>query len=147
MTGNRWTDQEMYQGCRYNMQVGYALDYSDFRWGKIELRALDNFRECLNRYLHKAGINILNLALQQMIGIQIGACEIKPGKQQADSTQKASNIWGMGCLHLHRWKSFKWLFGMMAEKDREGYEELFRPLIQVIPPSAGLGDWRTFPNG
>ncbi|HEB26920.1 MAG TPA: hypothetical protein ENI05_03955 [Porticoccus sp.] len=98
--GHGWSDEELYDGFIYNMQVRYALGYHQLGEGDFELRTLYNFRQRLNRYMQESGINLLDQAFAQVTDEQIAAFKLKTGKQRMDSTQVASNNRKMGHLQL-----------------------------------------------
>ena len=127
--GNGWTDQEMHEAFRFNMQVRYALGYDEFEAGNFELRTLYNFRERLSRYMQETGINLLEKAFEQVTDQQITAYQLKTGKQRMDSTQVASNIREVGRLQLLV-EVLQRVYRMFTGEDQSHYAEAFAPYIQ-----------------
>ncbi|HEX7556698.1 MAG TPA: transposase [Leptolinea sp.] len=127
--GNGWTDQEMHEAFRFNMQVRYALGYDEFEAGNFELRTLYNFRERLSRYMQETGINLLEKAFEQVTDQQITAYQLKTGKQRMDSTQVASNIREVGRLQLLV-EVLQRVYRMFNKEDQGHYAEAFAPYIQ-----------------
>lgn len=127
--GNGWTDQEMHEAFRFNMQVRYALGYDEFEAGNFELRTLYNFRERLSRYMQETGINLLEKAFEQVTDEQISAYQLKTGKQRMDSTQVASNIREVGRLQLLV-EVLQRVYRMFTKEDQGHYAEAFAPYIQ-----------------
>lgn len=126
--GHGWSDEELYDGFIYNMQVRYALGYHQLGEGDFELRTLYNFRQRLSRYMQESGINLLDQAFEQVTDEQIAAFQLKTGKQRMDSTMVASNIREMGRLQLLV-EVLQRVHRMLSESYQERYCEAFAPYL------------------
>jgi len=99
-SGFGWSDEELYDGFLYNLQVRYALGYQELGEGEFDLRTLYYFRQRLSRYAQEQGVNLLEQAFEQVTDEQLSAFTLKTGKQRMDSTMVASNIRQQGRLQL-----------------------------------------------
>jgi len=98
--GHGWSDEEMYDALRFNLQVRYGLGLWDLGVDDFELRTVYNFRKRLTLHMQKTGQNLLDQAFEDVTDAQIAAFGLKTDKQRMDATFVASNIREMSRLHL-----------------------------------------------
>ncbi len=98
--GHGWSDEEMHDALRFNLQVRYGLGLWDLGVDDFELRTMYNFRKRLTLHMQKTGQNLLNQAFEDVTDAQIAAFGLKTDKQRMDSTLVASNIREMSRLQL-----------------------------------------------
>lgn len=128
-SGMGWSDEELYDAFLYNVQVRYALGYSELGEGEFDLRTLYYFRERLNRYMQKKGVNLLAKAFEQVTDEQVAAFKLKTGIQRMDTTQVSSNIHEWGRLQLLV-VVLQRVYRMLSEPDQAGYAERFQPYVK-----------------
>jgi len=124
-SGFGWSDKEMYDHFRYDVQVRLALGYRDLGEGHFELRTMYNFRKRLSQHMQETGENLL----EQVTDEQLAAFQLKTDKLRMDSTMIASDIREMTRLQLlvevrqrvHR---------MLNEEDQAQYAEAFGPYLK-----------------
>ncbi len=131
-SGFGWSDEELYDEFLYNVQVRYSLGYHKLGIGEFDLRTLYNFRQRLSQYMQKEGINLLELAFEQITDEQLAKFQLKTGKQRMDSTQIASNIRQHGRLQLLV-EVLQRVPRMLTEADQADYAELLKPFMQGHP--------------
>ncbi|RPI66308.1 MAG: hypothetical protein EHM38_10315, partial [Geobacteraceae bacterium] len=127
--GNGWTDEELYDNFSYDIQVRYALGYRQLGEGDFDLRTLYYFRERLSRYMQEKGVNLLDQAFEKVTDKQLGAYQVKTGKQRMDSVQVSSNIRQMGRVQLLV-EVLQRVERMLNEADRGHYAEAFGPYLK-----------------
>jgi hypothetical protein len=124
--GFGWSGEEMHEAFLYNLQVRYALGYDEFGKGYFDLRMLYNFRERLRRYMQEKGVNLLDLAFEQVTYQQIATFQVNTNLQRMDSTMVASNIQQVGRLHLLV-EVLQRVHRMLSQEDQAHYAEVFAP--------------------
>jgi hypothetical protein len=127
--GFGWSDEELYEGFLYNVQVRYALGITELGESEFDLRTLYYFRERLNRHMLEKGENLLVKAFEQVTDEQVAAFKLKTGMQRMDTTQVSSNIrnWSrmeMLVVVLQR------VYRMLDEADQGRYQEGFQPYVR-----------------
>lgn len=127
--GFGWSDEELYDGFLYNVQVRYALGIRELGESEFDLRTLYYFRERLNRYMQEKGENLLTKAFEQVTDAQVAAFKLKTGMQRMDSTQVASNIREWGRMQLLV-TVLQRLYRMLNETDQSIYQEAFQPYVR-----------------
>jgi hypothetical protein len=131
-SGFGWSDEELYDGFLYDIQVRYALGYQELGEGEFDLRTLYYFRQRLSRYSQETGINLLDQAFEQITDKQLAVFELKTGKQRMDSTQVSSNIRRQGRLQLLV-EILQRVQRMLSESDQERLAETFAPYLRGHP--------------
>ncbi len=126
--GFGWSDEELFDHVRFDLQTRYALGYDSLDDGGCDLRTLYSFRRRLSHYHVAQGVNLLQPALADMTDQQIAAWAVATKQQRMDSTQIASNILWMSRLRLvleaiHR------LHRVLNAADRERYADLVAPYV------------------
>jgi len=127
--GYGWTDEEMYEGFCYNLQVRYALGYHNVEEGHFELRTTNNFRNRLTTHMRETGENLFEACFEKMTDEQMKAYALKSGTQRTDSKQIASNIRRMTRLQLLI-EVLQRAYRMLQASDKLAYHEQFEPYIQ-----------------
>lgn len=120
--GYGWSDEELYDHYNFNLQVRYALGYSDWHAGRFELRTLYNFRQRLSQYNAEHGVNLVAQAFEDITDQQMVALKVKAGIQRMDSTQIASNIVDMSRLQLLV-EGIQRMWRILSVAEQQGYEE------------------------
>ena len=131
-SGFGWSDEELYDGFLYDVQIRYALGYQELGEGEFDLRTLYYFRQRLSHYSQETGINLLDQAFEQITDKQLAAFELKTGKQRMDSTQVGSNIRQQGRLQLLV-EILQRVQRMLSESDQERMAETFAPYLHGHP--------------
>lgn len=127
--GFGWSDEELYDGFLYNVQVRYALGITELGESEFDLRTLYYFRERLNRYMQERGENLLAKAFEQVTDAQVAAFQLKTGMQRMDSTQVASNIREWGRMQLLV-TVLQRVYRMLSEADQSIYQEAFHVYVR-----------------
>lgn len=127
--GYGWTDEEMYEGFCYNLQVRYALGYQNVEEGHFELRTTYNFRNRLTSHMQETGENLFEACFEKITDEQMKAYALKSGTQRTDSKQIASNIRRMTRLQLLI-EVLQRAYRMLQASDKLAYHEQFEPYIQ-----------------
>ena len=127
--GFGWSDEELYDGFLYNLQVRYALGIRELGESEFDLRTLYYFRERLNRHMQEKGENLLSKAFEQVTDAQVAAFKLKTGMQRMDSTQVSSNIREWGRMQLLV-TVLQRVYRMLNEADRANYQETFHPYVR-----------------
>jgi len=131
-SGFGWSDEELYDGFLYDVQVRYALGYQELGEGEFDLRTLYYFRQRLSRYSQETGINLLDQAFEQITDKQLAAFELKTGRQRMDSTQVGCNIRQQGRLQLLV-EILQRVHRMLNESDQGRWAETFEPYLHGHP--------------
>lgn len=127
--GMGWSDEELYDGYLYNVQVRYALGIRELGEGEFDLRTLYNFRERLSIYMEKTGENLLVKAFEQVTDDQIAAFKLKTGMQRMDTTQISSNIQEWGRMQLLV-AVLQRVYRMLDEGDQSQYQAVFHEYVR-----------------
>jgi len=98
--GHGWSDEEMFDALRFNLQVRYSVGLWDLGVDDFELRTVYNFRRRLTQHMQETGQNLLDQAFEHVTDAQIAAFGLRTDKQRMDSTFVASNIREMSRLQL-----------------------------------------------
>jgi hypothetical protein len=131
-SGFGWSDEELYDGFLYDVQIRYALGYQELGEGEFDLRTLYYFRQRLSRYSQETGINLLDQVFEQITDKQLAAFELKTGKQRMDSTQVGCNIRQQGRLQLLV-EILQRVHRMLSESDQGRWAETFEPYLHGHP--------------
>lgn len=126
--GFGWSDEELYDHFLFDVQMRYALGYHNLNDGEFELRTLYNFRRRLSQHYRETGVNLLELAFEDITDQQIAVFKVKTGLQRMDSTQVASNILDMSRLQLLV-ESVQRVHHMLRPADQARYAERMGPYL------------------
>jgi hypothetical protein len=124
--GFGWSDAELEEQMAFNLQTRYALGYRDLTVGHFELRTVYNFRRRLAEYMQETGVNLLDVAFEQVTDKQITVLKLKTGKLRMDSVQIASNIRQMSRIQLLV-EVLQRVWRMLSDDEQRQYGALFRP--------------------
>lgn len=75
--GFGWSDAELYDHFRFDVQVRYTLGLLTLGEGEFELRTLCNFRQRLSAHRAKTGEDLLEQAFAQVTDEQIKAFQLQ----------------------------------------------------------------------
>jgi len=98
--GHGWSDEELFDALRFDLQVRYSLGLWDLGIDDFELRTVYNFRRRLTHHMQETGTNLLDQAFEHVTDAQIAAFGLRTDKQRMDSTFVASNIRELSRLQL-----------------------------------------------
>ena len=124
--GRGWSDEEMYEHFLFDIQVRYALGYTDLGDGEFAIRSLYYFRERLSKYYLKTEINLLDSAFTDVTDAQITELAIRTKMQRIDSTQIASDIVNSSRLGLLV-EGIQRTKRILSEEDRSRLKEIYAP--------------------
>jgi hypothetical protein len=124
--GRGWSDEEMYEHFLFDIQVRYALGYTDLGDGEFAIRSLYYFRERLSKYYLKTEINLLDSAFTDVTDAQIIKLAIRTKMQRMDSTQIASDIVNSSRLGLLV-EGIQRTKRILSEEDHSRLKEIYTP--------------------
>ena len=127
--GNGWSDAELYEHFLFDIQVRYALGYTDLGDGTFAIRTLYYFRDRLSKYYLKTGINLLETTFRDITDAQIVDLVVQTGTQRMDSTQLASNIVNSSRLRLLV-EGTQRTHKILSEADKSRLEEIYAPYLK-----------------
>ncbi len=127
--GNNWSDEDLHDAFSFDLQVRYALGYSNLGEGEFDLRTIYNFRQRLSQHLQATGENLMERAFTQVTDEQLAAFQLRSGQLRMDSSQIASNIRQMSRLHLLV-EVLQRVHRMLNDTDQERYAETLAPYLQ-----------------
>jgi hypothetical protein len=127
--GFGWSDEEMYDGYCFDLQVRYALGYRELSEGQFELRTVYNFRQRLSQQMQTTGEDLLAQAFDQVTAEQVVAFGLKTSKLRMDSTQIASNIRQYSRLQLLV-EVLQRLHRELSAADQQHYAADFSPYLK-----------------
>lgn len=104
-SGFGWSDAELYDEARYDLQVRHALGMRDLRTEVFTLRTLYNFRRRVREYAQEEGENLMQRVFEDVTDAQLGTVSVATGWQRMDSTQVLSN--------LAKWTRLELLVGVL----------------------------------
>ncbi len=99
-SGFGWSDLELIDHVRFDLQVRHALGLDDLRKEVFTLRTLYNFRRRAREYAAKTGINLYAQVFEHVTDEQLAQLPIDTGWQRMDSTQVLSNLANWSRLEL-----------------------------------------------
>jgi len=99
-SGFGWSDLELIDHVRFDLQVRHALGLDDLREEIFTLRTLYNFRRRVREYAVETGINLYAQVFEQVTDEQLAQLPIDRGWQRMDSTQVLSNLANWSRLEL-----------------------------------------------
>jgi len=127
--GLGWTDEELFDQFRYNVQVRRAVGYPELGEGQSDLRTVYNFRRRLAEYAGETGIDLVEKAFEQVTDEQLAAFHLKTGRLRMDSTMVSSNVRQMSRLHFLV-DVIQRVHEMLSEPDQWRYREEFAPYVE-----------------
>ncbi len=87
-----WTDEDLYDEYNYNLQVRYALGIYDLSAHEFSLRTLYNFRQRVHEYARETGVNLYQVAFENLTAEMLTRPVASGKSQRWDSTLLWSNI-------------------------------------------------------
>ena len=124
--GRGWSDEETYEHFLFDIQVRYALGYTDLGDGEFAIRTQYYFRERMSKYYLETGINLLERAFTDVTDAQITELAIRTGMQRMDSTQIASDIVNSSRLGLLV-EGIQRTKRILSEEDQSRLKEIYAP--------------------
>ena len=128
-SGFGWTDEQMYETFIFDLQVRYAVGYSNLGEGYFAIRTLYNFRDRLSQHMQTTGENLMEQAFEQITDQQLDAFKLTTDKLRIDSTQIASDIRTGSRLQLLV-ETLGRVHRMLSKQEQERYAELLGPYVQ-----------------
>ena len=99
-SGFGWSDQELLEHIRFNLQVRHALGLNDLRAEVFTARTLYNFRRRVREYAAETGTNLYGQVFEHVTDEQLAELPVDTGWQRMDSTQVLSNLANWSRLDL-----------------------------------------------
>ena len=99
-SGFGWSDLELIDHVRFDLQVRHALGLDDLRGELFTLRTLYNFRCRVREYAAETGVNLYAQVFEQVTDEQLAQLPLDVGWQRMDSTQVLSNLAAWSRLEL-----------------------------------------------
>ena len=127
--GHGWSDEEMFDALRFDLQVRYSLGLWDLGGADFELRTVYNFRQRLTEHMQRTGENLLDHAFEDVTDAQLAAFGLRTDKQRMDSTFVASNIREMSRLQLLV-EVLRRVHRMLQPAEQARYATAFAPYLQ-----------------
>ena len=127
--GRGWSDEELFDALRFDLQVRYSLGLWDLGVDDFELRTVYNFRKRLTQHMQETGENLLDQAFEQVTDAQIAAFGLRTDKQRMDSTFVASNIRELSRLQLLV-EVLQRVQRMLRPVEQERYATAFAPYLK-----------------
>jgi len=128
-SGFGWSDAEMYDHFRFDVQVRFALGLRTLGEGEFDLRTVYNLRRRLSQHRAEKGVNLLDQAFADISDEQVSAFQLQTHCLRMDSTQVASNIARMARVELLV-EILQRVHRMLSEVDQERYAELLAPYLR-----------------
>lgn len=91
-SGAGWSDAELLDHVRFDLQVRHALGLDDLRAEIFDVRTLYNFRARVRAYAAETGINLYGEVFEHITDKQLAKFAVAAGWQRMDSTQVLSNL-------------------------------------------------------
>jgi len=99
-SGAGWSDEELMDHVRFDLQVRHALGLDDLRAPIFDVRTLYNFRARVRAYAAETGTNLYGQVFEHVTDEQLTKFEVAAGWQRMDSTQVLSNLANWSRLEL-----------------------------------------------
>ncbi|MFO8036800.1 MAG: transposase, partial [Anaerolineales bacterium] len=131
-SGFGWSDEELYEQAKYNLQVRLALGLHNLSEDIFTERTIYNFRRRVREYAQETGINLMQKVFEQITDAQLEAVSLKTGWQRMDSTQVLSNLAKMTRLELMV-AVLQAVYKQLEETNQERYEERWEPYLEGRP--------------
>lgn len=125
----RWTDEELFEQCAFNIQVRYALGERSFEGELFSERTLYYFRGALSEHMRQSGVNLMEEVFKSLSDEQLERFEIKSGAQRMDSTLVGSNIRSYSRIGLLV-EVIARFYGELSAADQSTYESEFRAYVR-----------------
>lgn len=125
----RWTDEELFEQCAFNIQVRYALGERSFEGELFSERTLYYFRCALSEHMRQSGVNLMEEVFKSLTDDQLERFEIKSGVQRMDSTLIGSNIRSYSRIGLLV-EVIARFYGELSAADQGTYESEFRAYVR-----------------
>ncbi|MFO7945052.1 MAG: transposase, partial [Anaerolineales bacterium] len=131
-SGFGWSDEELYEQAKYNLQVRLAAGLHNLQEEIFTLRTIYNFRKRVREYAEETGINLMQKVFEQITDAQLEKLALETGWQRMDSTQVLSNLARMTRLELMV-AVLQAVHKQLGESDQERYEERWEPYLEGRP--------------
>lgn len=125
----RWTDEELFEQCAFNIQVRYALGERSFEGELFSERTLYYFRCALSEHMRQSGVNLIEEVFKSLTDEQMKKFEIKSGAQRMDSTLVGSNIRSYSRIGLLV-EVIARFYGELSAADQSTYGSEFRAYVR-----------------
>lgn len=99
-SGFGWSDEELYEQAKYNLQVRLALGLHNLKEEIFTVRTIYNFRRRVREYAEETGTNLMRKVFKQITDAQLEELALETGWQRMDSTQVLSDLARMNRLEL-----------------------------------------------
>ncbi|MGC9398170.1 MAG: transposase [Anaerolineae bacterium] len=106
-SGFGWSDLELIDHVRFDLQVRHALGLDDLREEIFTLRTLYNFRRRVREHAEETGTNVYAKVFEQVTDKPWAQLPIDRGRQQMDRTQVLST--------LADWSRLEWLIAVVQQ--------------------------------
>ena len=131
-SGFGWSDEELYEQAKYNLQVRLALGLHNLQEEIFTLRTIYNFRRRVREYAEETGINLMQKVFEQITDAQLEELALETGWQRMDSTQVLSNLARMTRLELMV-AVLQAVHKQLGESDQKRYEERWETYLEGRP--------------
>lgn len=125
----RWTDEELFEQCAFNIQVRYALGERSFEGELFSERTLYYFRTALSEHMCQTGVNLVEEVFKSLTDEHMERFEIKSGAQRMDSTLLSSNIRSYSRIGLLA-EVISRFYRELSTTDQSTYESEFGPYVR-----------------
>ena len=131
-SGFGWSDEELYEQAKYNLQVRLALGLHNLQEEIFTLRTIYNFRRRVREYAEETGINLMQKVFEQITDAQLEELALETGWQRMDSTQVLSNLARMTRLELMV-AVLQAVHKKLGKSNQERYEERWETYLEGRP--------------
>lgn len=131
-SGFGWSDEELYEQAKYNLQVRLALGLHNLNEDIFTERTIYNFRRRVREYAKGNGINLMQKVFEQITDAQLEAIALETGWQRMDSTQVLSNLARMTRLELMV-SVLQAVHKQLEESDQKRVEKRWAPYLEGRP--------------
>ncbi|MBW1947653.1 MAG: transposase, partial [Deltaproteobacteria bacterium] len=131
-SGYGWSDEELYEQAKYNLQVRLALGLHNLNEDIFTERTIYNFRKRVREYAKETGVNLMQKVFEQITDAQLEELALETGWQRMDSTQVLSNLARMTRLELMV-SVLQAVHKQLGESDQKIYEERWEPYLEGRP--------------
>lgn len=131
-SGYGWSDEELYEQAKYNLQVRLALGLHNLNEDIFTERTIYNFRRRVREYAKDTGINLMQKVFEQITDAQLKALALETGWQRMDSTQVLSNLARMTRLELMV-SVLQAVHKQLGEPDQKLVEKRWEPYLEGKP--------------
>jgi len=131
-SGYGWSDEELYEQAKYNLQVRLALGLHNLNEDIFTERTIYNFRRRIREYAKDTGINLMQKVFEQITDAQLEELALETGWQRMDSTQVLSNLARMTRLELMV-SVLQAVHKQLGESDQKRVEKRWEPYLEGRP--------------